>query len=526
MDRMIIAVLALALVYFAFDRIVLAPRRQAVVVAEAVRGAQAAAPDAAVATAIDQKSVAVLPFVNMSGEQAQEYFSDGISEEILNALAQVQGLKVVGRTSSFKFKGHNEDLRRIGEQLGVAHLLEGSVRKQGDSVRITAQLIKAQDGFHLWSKTFDRKLTDVFAIQDEISAAIAGALSVRILSEDAGKHDADPVGYDLYLRARQLLALRTGESVAEAVVLFEAATIIDAKFDAAHAGLARALSLVWNYSVTLVGGDEAPRAVRAAKRALELNPRNAEAHSALGYVQTTQLWDWDAALRETRVAIELAPNDAEVANFAGDVFRETGDLVQGEHWERRAIELDPLLPVNRVDLGWVLLGQRRCREAIEPLMQARAMVPDGSLGLDALARAYLCLGDFEVAAKAVEQSASAAPMFGPDLRARLAIRTGRRDDALAQIGLMQARAQAGESLNYVMAQLFAMLGDYPAAAKHLSLAIEQRDPGLVGDELWVLPEDWPDDPAIRAALDHPSVKPLFEMRRGFIQSQKLRVGHD
>jgi len=532
MDRMIIAVLLAALTCFGFDRFVLSPRREAAAAEAAVQQAGATSKQADAASklaaaaatpAVDVKSVAVLPFVNMSGDPAQEYFSDGISEEILNALTQVQGLKVVGRTSSFKFKGHNEDLRRIGEQLGVAHLLEGSVRRQDDSVRVTAQLIKAQDGFHLWSKTFERKLTDVFAIQDEISAAIADALSVRILSENADKHDADPAAYDLYLRARQLLAMRTGESVAQSVVLFEAASIVDAKFDAAYSGLARALSLVWSYSVVRAGWDGSERAVHAAKQALALNPRNAEAVSALGLVQVTQLWEWDEGMRNTRRAIELAPNDAEVANFAGDVFRATGDLVQAEHWEQRAVALDPLLPVNFVDMGFLRLSERRCHDAIEPLMRTRAMVPEGWLGLDPLARAYLCLGDFDAAARTIEQSLAAAPSMGPDLRARLAIQSGDRDEARRQIELLQARVQSGELLNYMVAQLCAMVGDYSAAVKHLLLAIEQRDPVLVADELYMLPEDWPDDARLRAVFDHPSVKTLITMRRNSIQSQKVRI---
>jgi Tfp pilus assembly protein PilF len=239
-----------------------------------------------------------------------------------------------------------------------------------------------------------------------------------------------------------------------------------------------------------------------------------------------QLWEWDEGIRETRAAIELAPNDAEVANFAGDVFRSIADLEQGDRWERRALELDPLLPVNYVDLGFSLLQQRRCREAIEPLTQTRRMAPDGTLGLDPLARAHLCLRDFTAAKQAIDLIASRTPDYVPELLARLAIKTGKREQAQSQIKLLQDRADKGEQLNYQLAQLYALSGDNAAAAKSLTRAVAQHDPTIAGDELYALPEDWPDDPAIRAALDHPSIKPLFEMRRGFIQSQKLRVGHD
>src|SRR6185369_16104769 len=174
MDRMIMAVLALGLAYFAFDKFVLAPRQQKADVAGAIGG-----PDAKT----DAKSIAVLPFADLSQAKDQEYFSDGMSEELLNLLANVPGLHVVGRTSSFAFKGRNEDLRAIGQKLGVAQVLEGSVRKSGDHVRITAQLIDVANGYHLWSETYDRQLTDVFALQDEISLAVVDALKLRLLPE-------------------------------------------------------------------------------------------------------------------------------------------------------------------------------------------------------------------------------------------------------------------------------------------------------------------------------------------------------
>jgi Tfp pilus assembly protein PilF len=302
--------------------------------------------------------------------------------------------------------------------------------------------------------------------------------------------------------------------------------VIDPKFDGAYSGLARTLAVIWGYEVPVAGGTDAQRGAAAARRALALNPRNAEAQSALGLILVQQLWDWDEGMRAIRAAIELAPNDAEVANFAGDVFRAIGDLEHGDLWERRAVELDPLLTVNYVDLGFGLLQQRRCREAIEPLTQARRMDPDGVLGLDPLARAHLCLRDFAAAKQAIELIASRTPEFASDLPARLAIKTGQREQAQVQIKLFQARADKGELLNYQLGQLYALSGDNTAAATALTRAIAQHDPLVAGDELYALPEDWPDDPAIRAALDAPSIKPLFDMRRGFIQSQKLRVGHD
>jgi len=521
MNRSIVVVLLLALGYFGFDKFVLAPRREAAMVTTAEKKAVAAA-----AAVVSDKSIAVLPFVNMSSDKDQEYFSDGISEEILNGLAQVEGLKVVGRTSSFKFKGHNEDLRMIGEQLGVAHLLEGSIRKQGDNVRITAQLIKVADGYHLWSKTYDRKLTDIFAIQDEISKAITEALSLQIMSSDAAPRAAniDPAAYDIYLRARQLLARRRAESILQAVTLFEAAAIIDPKFDAAWSGRARALSLAWTYAGSTVGSARFLEAKQSAQRALALNPRNAEAHSALSVIEVLHLWNWDEGLRETQLAIALAPNDAEIANFAGDMFRSLGDFEQGLKWERRAIELDPLLPINHADLTWVLQMQGRCQEAVAPAQKALELDP-GLLGaMDALARAYICLGDFDKAGQFAEQLARTDPTLssGPDLRARIAIKQGRLDDARQATAELQRRARAGEVVTYAVAQLEVMLGDNEAAARSLALAYTQRDPFFPADDLWLLPEDWPDHPGIRATLDKPELKALFDMRRKYFIAQKMR----
>jgi tetratricopeptide (TPR) repeat protein len=273
-----------------------------------------------------------------------------------------------------------------------------------------------------------------------------------------------------------------------------------------------------------VGSDHFLDAKQSAKRALALNPRNAEAHSALGYIEVLQLWNWEEGLRETQQAIALAPNDAEVANFAGDVYRSLGDFEQGTKWERRAIELDPLLPINHSDLTWVLQMQGRCQEAVAPGKKALELDP-GLLGaVDALARAHICLGDLDRAGQLAEQLASADPTLysGPDLRARIAIKQGRLDDARQATAELQRRARAGEMVNYAVAQLEVMLGDNEAAARSLALAYTQRDPFFPADDLWLLPEDWPDHPGIRATLDKPEIKGLFDMRRNYFKAQKMR----
>jgi TolB-like protein/Tfp pilus assembly protein PilF len=464
----------------------------------------------------------------MSADQEQEYFSDGISEEILNALTQVNGLKVVGRTSSFQFKGRNEDLRVIGDKLGVAHLLEGSIRKQGDNVRITAQLIKVADGYHLWSQTYDRKLTDMFAVQDEISAAIAQALSAQLMHVGPNPRAAsiDPAAYDLYLRARQLMRKRTAPALREAGRLFDAASAIAPDFDAAYSGRARALSIVWNFA----GGVDANTdtlvadGMRAATRALEINPRNAEAHSALGYMQFVNLWQWEQGLRQTRLAITLAPNDAEIANFAGDLFRFAGDLDAGLKWERRAIELDPLLPINHSDLSWALQIVNECRAAIVPARKALELDPNQAVALDALSRAQICVGEFEPAEVSLARFDSLEPNspFLLDARARLAVRRGREDDARDVLRALIVLVDAGAVFHYAVAQTQAQLGDGEAAGRSLEQAYLQRDPYFPSDDLYLLPEEWPSHPAILAALDKPELNALFAMRRAYLRAQKQR----
>jgi serine/threonine-protein kinase len=477
--------------------------------------AEAAAPAAKPASPrAPQRSIAVLPFVDMSQGKDQEYFSDGITEEILNALTHIEGLKVAGRTSSFHFKGRNDSLQAIGAALGVAHVLEGSVRKQGDRVRITAQLIKVDDGFHVWSQNYDRKLDDIFAVQDEISTAIASALSSRLAPATGANTRIDPQTYDTYLRARQQLAKRSGESVMEATRLFTQVTERDPTFDAAWSGRAKSLALTYNYA----GGDAddyTEPARQSAQRALALNPANAEALMMLGFLDVQYAWRWDDAVREINAAIDLAPNDAEVANFAGDTFRLVGDLENAERWERRAVELDPLFMVNHSDLAYLLLMRRRPQEALVASERAVRLDPAYSSARDVRARIFLALGDPARAALEIDAMARLEPDYAlvEELRARHAIATGDVAGARTHLADLQRRAKAGETLDYIIAEVQARLGDVEAAGESLERAYAAHDPIIVADTELILPEDWPDDPAIRAVFARPELAPLFALRQ-------------
>lgn len=253
-------------------------------------------------------SIAVLPFANMSSDPEQEYFSDGITEELLDALAQLGGLCVPARTSSFAFKGKDTDIREIAEILGVEAVLEGSVRKAGDQVRITAQLFEAEGGYHLWSEVYERRLTDIFAVQDEITQAIIAALEVQLEGADSGASlvstaTNSPEAYNEYLLGRYHWNRRSEAAITTAIRHFERALALDPRLASAHAGLAGAYSTLGYYNY-LPADDAFERGRSAAELALELDASSAEAYAALGYIHTEYDWDWDGAEEAFRRAIE------------------------------------------------------------------------------------------------------------------------------------------------------------------------------------------------------------------------------
>lgn len=349
LGRLTIVVLAIALGYFGVDKFVLTPRREAVRIAPAPMAHAAPAP-------VAPKSVAVLPFVNMSGDPANEYFSDGITEEILNALAQVPGLKVAARTSAFAFKGKAEDLRKVGRVLGVATVLEGSVQRAGDQVRITAQLIDTRSGYHLWSEKYDRKLTSIFAVEDEISRAIADKLKVQLAGAGGqplfAQQSIDPRAHDFYLRGLTLLAAR---SVAEAVAAFQQSVAIEPQYAQAWSALAEAQALLPTYGPVTMQVANAD-AIQSARHALALDPDDARAHVALGMVYSNQM-RWADADRALRHALQLAPGDAEVLNQYAQFLEGVGQLDAALAALDHALQRDPLSAISgaiRVQLRWNL----------------------------------------------------------------------------------------------------------------------------------------------------------------------------
>ena len=367
MDRWIIAGLLLALVFLAFERFVLVPRREAAQLAAAPAvAAKSAAPD--------RRSIAVLPFVDMSAAKDQEYFSDGIAEELLNRLAQVPGLRVAARTSAFRFKGKDADVADIARQLQVAHVLEGSVRKDGGRLRITAQLIDAGNGYHLWSQTFDADAGDVFRVQDEIAGAIAAALKTELMGRTPGAGGGaavEPEAYDDYLQGRALFQKR-GVALKDAVAAFDRAIARNPGYAAAHSARAFALAISVNWQPWLTIEDSVAQARASADRALELDPDNIEAHVVRGYLAMSQ-WRYAEAQAEFARALALDPDNVDVLNFYGDFHLAAGNLREAERLKRKAMALDPLSFLHPMNLAQILVDEQRLPEAQAMVERAQAL---------------------------------------------------------------------------------------------------------------------------------------------------------
>jgi len=355
LNFMIFAIMSLALGYFAFDKFVPDTSQNA----ELTQTRSEA----------NSKSIAVLAFVNMSNDPDQEYFSDGISEELLNVLAQYPGLRVAARTSSFQFKGQNEDIADIARQLGVNHILEGSVRKAGSQLRITAQLIDAVSGFQLWSETYDRDLDDVFAIQDEISASIGEALKIemQLASLPSIPAAASAQAYEYYLKGRQLINQRRRNALEKAVSALEQSLELDERYAPSHAQLAIAITMLRDGSGGGSYGDLSMeevlrRAVPHLNRAFELDPNLAEAFGARTLLASFQL-DYPTALENGKKALKLNPSYIDVFNWLYVAFLNTGQWVQAMETMNQMLVVDPLSIVVRINYAWVLGRTGRFDEA-------------------------------------------------------------------------------------------------------------------------------------------------------------------
>jgi serine/threonine-protein kinase len=429
-------------------------------------------------------SIAVLPFANMSADKENEYFSDGLAEEIINALTQVPGLKVTARTSAFSFRGKDVKIAEIARELGVAHVLEGSVRKAGNRIRITAQLIKAGDGFHVWSERYDRELTDVFAIQDEISAAIVGQLKTNLTGggmQLMKRPTANAAAYEAFLEGRHQWNRLTPASMVKAREYFTRAVAIDPGYAPAHAGLADCFFLLAS-----LGAAEPrsvlPKVAEEARRALELDETCSEAHSMLAIFHLLYEYNWNEGERRFRRALELAPASNHVRfPYAFWYLRGLGRLEEAAAEMDRILEQDPLAASNHYGKAVVLMGQRRYEAAAECARRAVEIEPNYLIGLIALAFALASDGRFEEALTAAErlvQFYGRLPIVLNVLGQVYAL-AGRIEEArgiLEELHGLAQRTYVGANL---LAGLHAQLGDNDAAIEWIQKSIEQRDPFIL-----------------------------------------------
>jgi TolB-like protein len=420
------------------------------------------------------KSIAVLPFVDMSPQKDQEYFCDGITEELINSLTHIDGLKVIARTSSFAFKGKQEDIREIGRKLDVETLLEGSVQKAGDRLRITAQLIKVEDGSHLWSQQYDRDLEDVFAIQDEISLAITDILKLKLLGDRKNsiteRQTENIEAYNLYLRGRYFWNLRTEEDLKRSLQYYNQAIEHDSKYALAFAGLADAYFIMawWDWYPRTEGYEKGRE---YAHKALSININIAEAHATLGAIAAWYDWNWEESVKEIKHAIALNPSSATAHQY----YSETLDILRKNKEAReqinQALKLNPHSYVMYALSGMYYYFQANYEKSIEEAQKALE-INDSFASIFRIFKCHVNLGTDREAIKQLIRIISKYPSSNkPELIDKIYQESGIEGIILWFIEWIQLNESTGyytiTSSNYRLANMYALIGDTQNAIKYL-----------------------------------------------------------
>ncbi len=430
------------------------------------------------------RSLAVLPFQNRSGDPAQEFFADGMTDALIADLAQIGALRVISRTSAMRFKGSDRPLPEIARELKVDAIVEGSALRAGDRVRITVQLIEAATDRSLWARSFERDLTDILALQSEVTHAIADGIRVQLTPDEqarsAPKGAVDPAAHLAYLQGRFLWNRMSPEALRQSIALYEQALAIDPRYSLAYAGLADAYSVLGNTNV-LPPHESYARAKEAAERGLALDPTLADLHASLGFVLRFHDWDWPLAERAFLRAIELNPGYASgrrwYAQFLSGMARHEEAIAEAE----RALELDPLSLVIHTAVGDVLFYARRFERAIDYYRRCLEMDPSFGPGHTDLARALEHVGRLDEALEHMRLGTS-SPDSAASASAGLAIllaRAGRRDEATAAIERVMERARDRFVSPFGIASYHAIVGQNAEALDWLERAHEARDGALV-----------------------------------------------
>jgi TolB-like protein len=476
LDRVIMGVLALALGYFAFDKFALSPRREAALQQQKAVEVEEARKEGRSQALIDSygdRSIAVLPFVDLSPNKDQEYFSDGISEELLNLLAKIPQLRVISRSSAFSFKGQNLGIPEIAKRLKVAHVLEGSVRKAGNQVRITAQLIDARSDTHLWSETYDRSLDNIFAVQDEIAAAVVESLKLELLGAAPKTKVGDPRTYALILQARELARQRTAEGFERSIGLYKQVLEIEPDDASAWNGLAR------NYINQAGDGlrpiEEGMRMGRdAVHKALASDPDYAPAHAALAWIAMSYDDDLAAAARHLEHALTLEPTNADTISNAAALAMILGRLDTAIALNEYANARDPVSPTGFQNIGVAYSNAGRQQEAIESYRTALSLSPDLAGAHSAIGVALLLQGDAAGALTAMQKESNEGwRLIGLPMAWHAVGDQTKSDAAVAEL-----IEKYGEHAAYNIAYVFAFRGEADRAFEWLEKAVTYRDPGL------------------------------------------------
>jgi TolB-like protein len=489
LDRAIVAVLVLALGYFDYDKFVLGPQRAT----ELVEGLkQATTEQAVVATDVPAEpdnSIAVLPFVNMSSDEEQEYFSDGLSEELLNLLAKIPELQVAARTSSFSFKGKDLEVTEIASRLKVAHVLEGSVRKHGNQLRITAQLIQADNGYHLWSETYDRQLDNIFEIQEDIAVAVVDALKITLLNEAPKTRKTDTAAYQLFLEGQYLKRQISEDSLLKAIEAFKQAVEIDPSYAPAWAELAD--TYIWIRGSEKLSNEEGHAlADQAIEKAISIDPDYAFAYYVRGISWIFSKQDFSRGIEDFKHALELEPDNAFLIAAKGKGAFVTGqfDLAIAQYQE--ALALEPIVPEFYWFIGKAYLSSGRLDEAEASFRKLLDLSPDSYGSVDLWETLFL-KGDLEAA---LAQTDSLKYPTAPLAITHYAL----GDSVKADAYLAELIENAADSYPYAIAQVYGYRGDKDKTFEWLNNMLEKGNyfpTFMLGDTaLYSVHSDtrWPD----------------------------------
>ena len=470
LDRAIIVVLTLSLGYFAFDKFVLDPARDA----EREETVAKQARSEALVESYGDKSIAVLPFVNMSDDTGNEYFSDGISEELLNLLSKIPQLRVISRSSAFSFKGKDIAIPALAEQLNVAHVLEGSVRKAGNRIRITAQLIEARSDTHLWSESYDRTLDDIFATQGEIAARVVEQLKLTLLSnETLSVRKTDPEAYALFLQARHIRLQNNPEAYEKALQLYQQALAIDPNYPPALEGLAE--MYVYHGLFGLLPVDEASRHAREAiDRALAIDPQFGVGVAGLGWIAMLYDHDMAASARHFERALMLDPTDLDIIDGVAFLAEAIGRLDTAVAFKEYAVARDPAGPVGHFDLALAYLKVGRPQDAEASVRIVLTLHPEHFGAWAVLSLALLANGETQAAVEAIEQETIETYRLSGLAFAHYEL--GQQDESdkfLAELIEKHAKEASTE-----VASVFAWRGDNDHAFEWLERSLENNETAL------------------------------------------------